>query len=125
MGVQFTNRELDVMSIVWRLGSVTVNEVQEELGDRLAYTSVMTILKTLESKGHLRHEQEGPRYVYLPTVPAEQARATALRRVVHTFFGGSAEGAMAALLDLGTEDLDEEALERIQARIDDARREGR
>ena len=61
MGVHFTNRELDVMSIVWRLGSATVNEVQGELGDRLAYTSVMTILKTIESKGHLRHEMEGQR----------------------------------------------------------------
>jgi predicted transcriptional regulator len=113
------------MEIVYELGRATGAEVRDRMPDPPSYSAVRAMLRILEDKGHLRHETDGPRYVFLPIVPREQARETALRRVVHTFFGGSAEGAMAALLDLGTEDLDEEALERIQERIDDARREGR
>jgi predicted transcriptional regulator len=83
------------------------------------------MLRILEEKGHLRHVSDGPRYVYLPTVPREQARDTALRRIVNTFFDGSAEGAMAALLELGGEELDEEAYERLRQLIEEARGEGR
>ena len=79
----------------------------------------------LEEKGHLQHEQDGPRYVFLPTVPREEARETALRRLVRTFFSDSPEGAMAALLDLGGDQLDEEALRRLAKKIDEARGEGR
>jgi predicted transcriptional regulator len=98
MGVQFTNRELDVMSIVWRLGSATVNEVQEALGDRLAYTSVMTILKTLESKGHLRHDLEGRAYRYHPQVEPAAAGAKTLNRLVDKVYQGSRAMLMAELL---------------------------
>jgi predicted transcriptional regulator len=122
---QLSRRERQIMEIVYELGRATGAEIRDRMPDPPSYSAVRAMLRILEDKGHLRHEQEGPRYVYLPTVPAEQARATALRRVVHTFFGGSAEGAMAALLDLGTEDLDEEAFERLLERIDEARREGR
>jgi predicted transcriptional regulator len=113
------------MEIVYELGHATGAEIRDHMPDPPSYSAVRAMLRILEDKGHLRHESDGPRYVFLPIVPREQARETALRRVVHTFFGGSAAGAMAALLDLGTEDLDEEALERLQERIDDARREGR
>ncbi len=89
MGVHFTNRELDVMSIVWRLGSATVNEVQGELGDRLAYTSVMTILKTIEAKGHLRHEMEGRAYRYFPQVEPAAAGAKTLNRLLDKVYQGS------------------------------------
>ena len=89
MAVQLTNRELDIMSIVWRLGSATVNEVQEQLGDRLAYTSVMTILKTLESKGHLRHEMEGRAYRYYPEVEPAAAGAKTLDRLLDKVYQGS------------------------------------
>ncbi len=89
MAAQLTNRELDVMSIVWRLGSATVNEVQEALGDRLAYTSVMTILKTLESKGHLRHEVEGRAFRYYPQVEPAAAGAKTLNRLVDKVYQGS------------------------------------
>jgi predicted transcriptional regulator len=122
---QLSRRERQIMEIVYELGRATGAEVRDRMPDPPSYSAVRAMLRILEDKGHLRHETDGPRYVFLPIVPREQARETALRRVVHTFFGGSAEGAMAALLDLGTEDLDEEALERIQERIDDARREGR
>jgi predicted transcriptional regulator len=93
--------------------------------DPPSYSAVRAMLRILEGKGHLRHESDGPRYVFFPTVPREEARETALRRIVRTFFGGDAEGAMAALLDLGVDELDEEALERIADRIDEVRREGR
>jgi predicted transcriptional regulator len=83
------------------------------------------MLRVLEEKGYLRHEQDGPRYVFLPTVPREEAQTTALRRVLRTFFDGSAEGAVAALLDLERDELDPEALERLAAMIKTARGEGR
>jgi predicted transcriptional regulator len=83
------------------------------------------MLRILEDKGHVVHETDGPRYVFLPTVPREEARESALKRVVQTFFGGSPENAVAALLDLDDEALDEDALERIAARIAEARKEGR
>ena len=98
MGVQLTNRELDVMSIVWRLQSATVNEVQEALGDRLAYTSVMTILKTLEAKGHLRHEVEGRAYRYYPQVEPAAAGAKTLNRLVDKVYQGSRAMLVAELL---------------------------
>ncbi len=81
------------------------------------------MLRILEEKGHIHHEQDGPRYVFMPTVPREEASENALRRIVRTFFGGSPEGAMAALLDLESDQLDEEALQRLAERIDEARRE--
>jgi predicted transcriptional regulator len=88
-------------------------------------SAVRAMLRILEDKGHLRHEQEGPRYVFLPTVPREEARETALRRLVRTFFGGSPEGAMAALLDLEGDRLDDEALARLSEMIEEAKREDR
>jgi predicted transcriptional regulator len=81
------------------------------------------MLRILEDKGHIVHEQDGPRYVFLPTVPREEASETALRRLVRTFFAGSPEGAMAALLDLDGDRLDEEALQRLAEMIEEARRE--
>jgi predicted transcriptional regulator len=122
---QLSRRERQIMEIVYELGRATGADIRDRIPAPPSYSAVRAMLRILEEKGHLRHVQEGPRYVFMPTVPHEQARETALRRIVHTFFGGSAEGAMAALLDLGTEELDEEALERLQERIEEARREGR
>ena len=85
-------------------------EVRERLPDPPSYSAVRAMLRILEDKGQLHHEQDGPRYVFLPTVPREQARASALRGLVRTFFNGSPEGAVAALLDLGADELDDEAL---------------
>jgi predicted transcriptional regulator len=92
--------------------------------DPPSYSAVRAMLRILEEKGHLRHEQDGPRYVFLPTVPREEASETALRKLVRTFFGGSPEGAMAALLDLEGDQLDEQALERLSEMIEEAKREG-
>ena len=120
-----SRRESQIMDIVYELSRVTANEVLDRLPDPPSYSAVRAMLRVLEEKGYLRHEQDGPRYVFLPTVPREEAQTTALRRVVRTFFDGSAEGAVAALLDLERDELDPDALERLAAMIKLARREGR
>ena len=120
-----SRRERQIMGIVYELGRASAADVRERMPDPPSYSAVRAMLRILEEKGHIRHEQDGPRYVFLPTVPREQASENALRRLVRTFFDGSPEGAMAALLDLEGGDLDDEALRRIARRIDDARREGR
>ena len=94
----FTPRELDVMSILWRTGSGTVAEVKAELGEALAYTSVLSVLQTLEEKGYVRHEAEGRAYRYLPTVDPEQAGGSALRRIRDAIFEGSAAQLFAQLV---------------------------
>ena len=91
MEIAFTDRELDVMGVLWDLGSATVAEVQEALSDELAYTTVLTILRTLEEKGRVRHEEEGRAYRYHPLVGREEAGANAVRRMVRKLFRGSPE----------------------------------
>ncbi len=122
---QLSRRENQIMDIVYELGRVSAAEVQGRLPDPPSYSAVRAMLRILEDKGHLRHEQEGPRYVFVPIVSHERAQQTALRRVLRTFFGGSPEGAMAALIDIGRKELDSNELERLAAMIDDARKEGR
>lgn len=104
------------MDVIWRRGRATVAEVLDQLGDPPSYSAVRAMLRILEEKGHLRHEQDGPRYVYLPTTPRDVARDSALRHLVRTFFGGSVTSAAAALLELPKEGLSEGELERL-ARI--------
>jgi predicted transcriptional regulator len=113
---EFTDRELDVMSILWRLGSGTVAEVREELSDELAYTSVLWALQTLEEKGHVRHEREGRAYRYHPLVEAEEAGGTALGRLVDKVFQGSAELLLARLVD--QQDTSPAELERMRELLD-------
>ncbi len=120
-----SRRERQIMEIVYEIGRASAADVRERLPDPPSYSAVRAMLRILEDKGHIRHEQDGPRYVFLPTVPREQASENALRRLVRTFFDGSPEGAMAALLDLEGGDLDDEALRRIARKIDEARKEGR
>lgn len=120
---QLSRRERQIMEIVYELGRATAVEVRERMPDPPSYSAVRAMLRILEDKGHINHEQDGPRYVFIPTVPREEASGTALRRLVRTFFGGSPEGAMAALLDLDGDRLDEDALQRLAEMIDEARRE--
>ena len=122
---QLSRRERQIMDVIYTLGRATVAEVRERLPDPPGYSAVRALLRILEKKGHLRHEQAGPRYVFLPTVPAEAARDSALRHLLRTFFDGSAEGAVAALLDLGAGELEPEEYDRLAERIEQARREGR
>lgn len=91
MDVAFTERELDVMGVLWEHGPATVAEVQDRMPDVLAYTTVLTILRTLEEKGHIRHEAEGRAYRYYPLVDRKAAGASALRRLVRKVFSGSPE----------------------------------
>jgi predicted transcriptional regulator len=120
-----SRRERQIMDIIYRHGQATAAEVLERMPDPPSYSAVRAMLRILEEKGHLRHEQQGPRYVFLPTLPRDQARRSALRQLLQTFFDGSAEQAVAALLDMSGPQLSEEELQRLARRIDQARKEGR
>jgi len=122
---QLSRRERQIMDIVYRLERATAAEVLERLPDPPSYSAVRAMLRILEEKGHLTHSQDGPRYVYAPTVAPEQASRSALRHVLRTFFDGSAAQAMAALLDETGDELSEGELDRLAALIDEAKREGR
>ena len=123
--IHFTRRERQIMDIVYQRGRATAAEVQRDLPDPPSYSAVRAMLRLLEEKGHLEHEEDGPRYVYGPTVPRERARRSATRRLLDTFFDGSAAQAVAALLDESTAELSDEELDRLAELIDAARREGR
>ena len=121
---QLSRRERQIMEIVYRKGSATAGDVMEEMPDPPSYSAVRALLRVLEGKGHLRHRQDGPRYVYSATVPRERARRSALHRVVGTFFAGSVTDAVAALLELGPEQLDDAELARLSALVAEAQRKG-
>lgn len=120
-----TRRERQIMDIVYRFERATAQEVRENLPDPPSYSAVRALLRVLEEKGHLEHVQEGPRYVYLPTVPREKARKSAMKRLVRTFFDDSAEKAVAALLSMSSSQLSEEELDRLGELIDEAQVQGR
>jgi predicted transcriptional regulator len=122
---QLSRRERQIMDIVYRLGEATAAEVMENLPDPPSYSAVRALLRILEEKAHLRHRQEGPRYVYSPTVPVDAAKQSALKHVLSTFFEGSVSQAVAALLDLSGDDLADAELERMARLIDQAQQEGR
>jgi BlaI family transcriptional regulator, penicillinase repressor len=96
--IYFPPRELAVMSVLWRLGSATVTDVKDALGEELAYTSVLSALQTLEDKGYVRHEAEGRAYRYFATVEAERAGVSALARIRDAIFQGSAERMFAQMV---------------------------
>ncbi len=120
-----SRRERQIMDIIYRRDRAAAAEVLADMSDPPSYSAVRALLRVLEEKGHVRHEQDGPRYVFLPTLPREEARDSALKQMLSTFFDGSAEQAVAALLDLSSSDLSEEELEKLAQMIDQARREGR
>ncbi|MGH7568451.1 MAG: BlaI/MecI/CopY family transcriptional regulator [Gemmatimonadales bacterium] len=120
-----SRRERQIMDVIYRLGRATAADVLDSLPDPPGYSAVRALLRVLEEKGHLKHEQEGPRYVFEPTVPRELARQSALRQLVSTFFDGSAEQAVAALLDLPAARLSAAELDRLAGIIAQAKREGR
>jgi BlaI family penicillinase repressor len=88
---QFTDRELDIMNVIWETGGATATEVQKRLADKLAYNTVLTILRILEDKGYLRHEEEGRAFRYLPRVARKTAKASAVKRLVRKLFDGEAK----------------------------------
>ena len=120
-----SRRERQIMDIVYRRGHATAAEVRRDLADPPSYSAVRALLRILVDKGHLRHEQDGPRYVYLPTLSARKARSAALAQVVRTFFGGSPMQAVSALLDSSQGNLSSAELDELSALIESARRKGR
>ena len=120
-----SRRERQVMDILYRRGRATASEIQEAMPDAPSYSAVRTTLRILEDKGHARHREDGPRYVYTPKVTRDKATRSALRHLVETFFDGSAERAVVTLLDSSGSSLSEEELKRIEQMIEKARKAGR
>jgi len=119
-----TRRERQIMDILFRLGRATAAEVMDALPGNSSYSTVRTQLRVLEEKGHVRHEDDGVRFVYLPALARHTARKSALRHVVETFFEGSAEKAVAALLGGEGARLTDDQIDRIAEMIAKARKEG-
>jgi predicted transcriptional regulator len=116
-----SRRERQILDVIYNLGRATASEVLERLPDAPTYTTVRGLLRVLESKGHVRHEDEGGRYVYIPTLTKQRAAKSALKHVVQTFFDGSPSQAMAALL--GSERaLSDDEVERLAQLVESARR---
>jgi BlaI family penicillinase repressor len=121
--VHLSRRERQIMDILFRRGRATAAEVMEDLPGNTTYSTVRTQLRVLEDKGHVRHESDGLRYVYLPTVARSTARKAALRHLVDTFFDGSAASAVTALLGHDAGRLTDDELDRIDAVVRSARKE--
>jgi len=122
--VTLSRRERQIMDILYRRGRATASEVMQELPGQSSYSTVRTQLRVLEEKGHVHHEEVGLRYVYEPAVPRHTARRSALRHLVDTFFDGSAEKTVAALLGGESARITDDELERIASLIKKARKEG-
>jgi len=117
MEVAFTDRELDVMGVLWEVGDATVAEVRHRLADELAYTTVLTVLRTLEEKGYVAHEEEGKAYRYRPLVAREAAGKSALKRLLRKVFRGSPELLLTQLVsDRG---LTRDEMERMRELLDE------
>ena len=120
-----TRRERQIMDVIYAEGRATAQQVRAGMPEAPSYSAVRALLRLLEDKGHLRHEQDGPRYVYLPVTPRATAARSALRRVVSTFFEGSVEQTVATLLDDRSRKVSDEELARLARLIAEARKEGR
>jgi len=117
-----SRRERQIMDILYRAGRATAAEVRAGLHEAPSDSAVRTLLRILEEKGHVRHELEGPRFVYIPTVGRDKAKRSALKHVLDTFFGGSASQVVAALVDLAPGDLEKDEIARLQRIVDRAKR---
>ena len=122
---QLSRRERQIMDIIYQRGQATAADVLESLPDPPSYSAVRAMLRLLEEKGFLTHSQDGPRYVFIPTLAREKARKSALKQMLHTFFDGSTEEAVAALLDISRRQLSKDELDRLSAMIEEAREKGR
>ena len=119
-----TRRERQIMDILYKRGRATAGDVMHELPGEPHYSTVRTQLRILEEKGHISHEEQGLRYVYMPAVPRQTARRSALRHLVNTFFDGSAEQVVAAVLGGEGSKLSSEELDRLAELIEKAKKEG-
>ena len=118
---KLSRRERQIMDVLFQYGTATAAEVRNEMPEAPSYSAVRALLRILEDKGHARHEQDGPRYLYSPTVAKHKAQRSAMNHLVDTFFNGSAEQAMAALLDDSGTQLSDDELERLSNLIAQAR----
>jgi BlaI family transcriptional regulator, penicillinase repressor len=120
-----SRREREMMNIIFRNGKATATEVMEGMSDPPSYSAVRATLRVLEQKGHLKHQHDGTRYVYTPTVNMDKARKSALDQLLTTFFDGSAATVVATLLENSKDDMTAEELDRLSSMIRNARKEGR
>jgi BlaI family penicillinase repressor len=120
-----SRRERQVMDVLYRLGRATTAEVHQAIPNPPSYSAVRAMLRVLEEKKHVRHEEKDLRYVFIPVVTRENARRSALQHLLDTFFDGSPEQAVATLLDVSARDLSDEELDRMAALVEKARKEGR
>ena len=118
-------RERQIMDVLYRMGRATAAEVHEALPDAPSYSAVRAMLRVLEEKQHIRHEAQDLRYVFMPVVPRDKARRSAVRHLLETFFDGSPEQAVATLLDVSAQNLSPEEYDRLAELIERARKEGR
>ncbi len=120
-----TRRERQIMDVIYERGRASAQDVRDGIPDAPSYSAVRALLRLLEDKGHVRHVEDGARYVYVPTTPRTTAARSALDRVVSTFFAGSVEDTVATLLDARSRGMSDDELDRLARLIDDARKEGR
>ncbi len=122
--LRLSNRERQIMDILYRADSATAAEVHAQLADPPSYSAVRATLRILEEKGQVCHEQDGPRYVFRPAIAREQAKRTAIRHLVQTFFDGSTELAVATLLDESASELSKDDFARLETLIGEAKQKG-
>ena len=120
-----TRREREIMDILYRLGRASAQEVLKAMAEAPSYSAVRALLRLLEERGHVKHVEDGTRYVYLPAVTRSEARRKALSHVVTTFFGGSVEQAMLTLVESSRSKLSAEELERLSEIVERAKTEGK
>ena len=121
--INLSRRERQIMDIIYQNGNATAAEVQKLLPDPPSYSSVRALLRVLEEKGYLKHKEQGPRYIYSPTITMEKAKNSALKHVMQTFFDNSTENVVAALLNISDSKLTADELDRLTNLINKMRKE--
>ena len=119
-----SRRERQIMDVLFQKGQATAADIMRNIPEPPSYSAVRAMLRVLEEKGHVRHVQDGPRYVFIPTVTRDKAKRSAMKHMLDTFFEGSAAQAVATLLDDSGAKLSDDELERLSSLIDKARKEG-
>jgi BlaI family transcriptional regulator, penicillinase repressor len=119
-----SRRERQIMEILFQRGKASAAEVRESMSDAPGYSAVRAMLRILEEKGHVKHQAEGLKYVYVPSIGRDKAKRTAVKHLMETFFNGSPEHVVAALLDVSSTRLSPENLDRMAQMIEAARKEG-
>src|SRR5579864_2785826 len=120
-----SRRERQIMDILYQRGKVSASEVRESMENAPGYSAVRAMLRVLEEKGHVKHQAEGLKYVYLPVVTHDKAKRSAVKHLLDTFFGDSPEQVVAALLDVSSKRLTREELDRMAGLIEKAKKEGK